>query len=246
MLNSNLLKDKVCLVTGASKGIGKAIAENFAEEGAIVYANARKIDSIESKVIGTGKICPIYFDIRNTQAIKKAMMQIKKEQGQLDVLVNNAGIIENAWIGLITHDQIVNTFETNVFALIELIQLATKLMVRQKFGSIINIASIVGDKGDPGQLVYSASKGAVIAITKSGSKELASKNIRVNAIAPGMIDTDMFNSVDEELKAEKISNIGMARLGTAEDIAKAAIFFASDLSEYVTGEILGVNGSMIM
>lgn len=149
-------------------------------------------------------------------------------------------------IGMISHETMEKVFQVNVFAVMEMIQLAVKIMGRQNTGSIINMSSIVGVQGNKGQLVYSASKGAVIALTKTASKELASKNIRVNAIAPGMIDTDMFHSIGEEHMKERLSLIGMNRIGTPEDVANACAFLASDLSAYVTGQVLGVDGSALV
>jgi 3-oxoacyl-[acyl-carrier protein] reductase len=154
--------------------------------------------------------------------------------------------MEDALIGMATDVVMQKTFAVNVFAPINIIQYATKLMKRQNAGSIINISSIVGVNGNSGQIIYSASKGAVISLTKTASKELASSNIRVNAIAPGMIDTAMFRSIGEARISERISKIGMGRLGTPEEVADTALFLASDLSKYVTGQIIGVDGAAII
>lgn len=244
-----LLEGKVCLITGGSRGIGAATVKRFAEEGAIVYANARSpknIDSMCEKLSNSssGIAKPIYFDVRDEKESKNAIMQIKKEFGKLDVLVNNAGIMKDALIGMIPRSLMQEIYETNVFGVMNMIQLATKLMVHQHSGSIINLSSIVGLQGNPGQLVYSATKGAVAAMTKTASKELADRGIRVNAVAPGMIDTDMFRSIGEEKVNELASGIRMGRLGTPEDIADAIVFLASDFSRYITGEIIGVNGGV--
>ncbi|MDR6553596.1 glucose 1-dehydrogenase [Paenibacillus qinlingensis] len=250
-LQSNLLDRKVSFVTGASRGIGRAIVEEFAKNGSIIYANSLTEGSLAGlteyifKKYGV-QVTPLYFDVRDSQSAKKAIIQIHKEQGKLDILVNNAGIMKDALIGMITKQLMEDTFSVNVFAVMELLQLASKLMIRQKSGSIINIASIVGVNGNMGQLVYSASKGAVISLTKTASKELAPKNIRVNAIAPGMIDTDMFQSIGREHVEKRLSNIGMGRLGTPEDVAKTCVYLASDLSSYVTGQIIGVDGSALV
>lgn len=250
-MQCGLLKNKVCLVTGASRGIGKAIVTEYAKYGAIVYANARTIKCLDSLVKQMkneygATVIPLYFDVTDKNKAKDAIMQIKKEQGKLDVLVNNAGIMKDAIIGMIPSQHIEDVFAVNVFAVIELMQLASKLMIRQKNGSIINISSIVGINGNSGQTVYSASKGAVISLTKTASKELANKNIRVNAVAPGVIDTDLFRSIGQEHMDEKIGIIGMSRLGTPEDVAKTCVFLGSDLSEYVTGQIIGVDGSALV
>ena len=246
-----LLDGKICLVTGASRGIGAATTKRFIEEGAVVFANARSpknLDSLceemNSKYPGTMKA--LNFDVRDEAASKQAVMQIKKEQGRLDVLVNNAGVMKDALIGMIPKSLMQEIFDTNVFGVMNMIQLATKLMSRQKSGSIINLSSIVGIEGNPGQLVYSATKGAVAAMTKTAAKELASQGIRVNAIAPGMIDTDMFRSIGDEKMQEHIKHIRLGRLGTPEEVADAIVFLASDLSRYITGDIIGVDGGAMI
>ena len=245
-----MLKENIALVTGTSRGIGRQIALAFAENGMTVYANARKENSLDS-LIGesesmNGKVIPVYFDVTDADAAKNTIMRIKKESGKLDCLVNNAGIIHDALIGMIDKKTIRDVFETNVFAVMELMQLAARIMTKQKSGSIINLASIVGVNGNKGQLVYSASKGAVIAMTKTAAKELAPQNIRVNAVTPGMIDTEMFRAIGIEKVTERLNNIGMGRLGTPDDVAKVCIFLASDMSEYITGQIIGVDGAAII
>ncbi len=243
-----MLNGKTALITGAGRGIGKAIAKTFAENGAIVYANDISTSLLDSLISESNNenIIPVPFDITDQKLTKEAMIKIKKEQGKIDVLVNNAGIMKDSIIGMVSKEDIRKTFEVNVFAGMDLLQLAAKIMIRQKSGSIINLASIVGVMGNKGQLAYSASKGAVIAMTKTASKELAEYNIRVNAIAPGMINTDMFNSVGERHRQERIDNIRMKRLGLPQDIANTALYLASDLSEYVTGQVIIVDGSSIV
>ena len=246
-----LLDGKVCLVTGASRGIGAATVKRFAREGAVVYANARTPKNFDDLCIELSEkynttVKALYFDVRDETAAKKAVLQIRKETGRLDVLVNNAGVMKDALIGMISKDLMQEMFDINVFGVMNLLQLASKIMMFQKSGSIINLSSIVGLEGIPGKLVYSAAKGAVAAMTKTAAKELASQGIRVNAVAPGMIDTDMLKSVGDEKMKEQIANIRMGRLGTPEEVADAILFLASDLSGYITGEILGVNGSAMV
>lgn len=246
-----LLDGKVCLITGASRGIGAATVYRFVEEGAIVYANVRlpkNLDWLCEKISPNFRenVRALYFDVRDEVSAKQAVMQIKKEQGKLDVLVNNAGVMKDALIGMISRTLMQEIYETNVFGVMNMLQLACKLMSRQKSGSIINLSSIVGIEGNPGQLVYSATKGAVAAMTKTAAKELAPQGIRVNAIAPGMINTDMFKSIGEEKIKEHLEHIRMGRLGTPEDVADAIIFLASDLSRYITGDIIGVNGGVMV
>ncbi len=173
-------------------------------------------------------------------------MQIIKERGRIDVLVNNAGIVSYELLGMIQLEKLRNMFEINVVAMIQLIQVVSRVMSRHKSGSIINISSIVGVEGVKGQLAYSATKGAVISLTRSAAKELASNNIRVNAIAPGMVDTERFRAVLEKNFKERISDIAMGRLAKPTDIANACVFLGSDLAEYISGQILGVDGCTII
>jgi 3-oxoacyl-[acyl-carrier protein] reductase len=175
--NFNLLNGKIAVITGCNRGIGKAILNTFIENGGIVFAIARKVGSLQ-EYQNLNSVIPYYFDITDKTAVKNLFLQIKKQFGKLDVLVNNAGIMCDALLGMITDIQIQSTFETNVFANITMMQYAAKLMVKQKSGSIINLSSIMGISGNAGQIVYSASKGAVIALTKSAAKELSPNNIK--------------------------------------------------------------------
>lgn len=243
------MKDKVVLITGCSRGIGREMMITFAKKGATVYANARTegcLDQYLNDEHFDGMIIPVYFDVRDIEKCKEVIVKIKKEQGRLDVLINNAGIMKDANLGMIDQETVNNVFATNVFAMIYLTQFAVRLMKRQKGGSIINMSSIVGVSGNAGQTVYSASKGAVATLTKTWAKELAGDYIRVNAIAPGKIDTDMYHSIGEKRVVDGIKEIGFGRLGTTKEIANAALYLASDMSEYVTGQILGVNGGVFI
>ncbi len=244
-----LLEKKVCLITGASRGIGRETACRFAQEGAILYVTDYQEGSLEGLKIELKEkyqteIKPLYFDVTDENAAKAAIMTVKKGHGRLDVLVNNAGIMRDNVIGMIGSQLVHDVFNINVFAVINMIQLANKLMSRQKSGSIINISSIVGLEGASGQLVYSASKGAVAALTKAAAKELAPNGIRVNAVAPGLINTGLLDVLSDEKKAENIKNVKMGRMGEPLDVANVLVFLASDLSGYVTGEIIGVDGEM--
>lgn len=248
---SGLLYEKICLVTGAGRGIGKAIALRFAEEGAVVYATDREEGSVEQWSANLTpamhrNIHSIYFDMTDRSALKQAVLRVKKECGKIDVLVNNAGIAYNEKIGMIAYDRLSKMFEVNVFAVLEMLQLVARVMMRQKSGSIINISSIVGVEGDKGQTAYSATKGAVISMTKSAAKELAPNNIRVNSVAPGLTDTEMFKETDPKYLEERLVNIGMNRLAKPEDIANACVFLASDQAEYISGQVLGVNGCSVL
>lgn len=249
---NNLLEGKVCLITGASKGIGKAMAELFVENGAIVYANSSKDGSIDGWVeiwnkLYPGKVHAVYFDVADEAMVKSAVMRIKKEVKVIDVLINNAAVEFNELIGMISKENTQLMLNVNVIGVINCLQLVSRIMQKQvNGGSIINITSMTAMRGNKGQLVYSATKGAVISITKSAAKELAEKNIRVNAIAPGLTLTPMMAQADPEKLKERINNVCMGRLAEPVDIAKAALFLASDLSGYVSGQVLAVDGCTIM
>ena len=242
-----LLDNKVCLITGTSRGIGRETAKRFAEEGAILYITDYQEGSLEEfaselKDKFQTDVTPLYFDVTDETAAKAAIMTVKKGHARLDVLINNAGIMRDNVIGMIGTQLMQDVFNINVFAVINMIQLANKLMSRQKSGSIINISSIVGVEGAAGQLVYSASKGAVAALTKAAAKELAPNGIRVNAVAPGLINTGLLQAIGDEKIKENLKNVKMGRLGEPIDVANVLVFLASDLSGYVTGEIIGVDG----
>lgn len=245
-----MLQNKVCLITGASKGIGLAIVKKFAENGAIVYANVRNESSLNSELTelqnNYSNIKISYFDVVAEQEVKNAILDIKKNEGRLDVLVNNAGVVSYELLGLLNFDKLQQMLNINVVAVIRLIQLASRLMTRQNSGSIINISSIVGVKGVKGQLAYSATKGAVNAITLSASKELAENKIRVNAIAPGMVATERLKTIMDNKFSDRVNDIGFKRIAEPEEIADTCLYLASDLSKYVTGQIIGVDGSTIL
>lgn len=240
-----ILKDKVCVVTGAAQGIGRAIALRMLGDGAVVYGCDRAPGSMEETGSANTNFHPLYFDVTDASAAKAAMMQVKKEQGRIDVLVNNAGVVFNKKIGMIVRGETELMFRVNVIAVIELTQLVSRIMARNGGGSIVNIASVTAVLGSAGQSAYSATKGAVISFTKSSAKELAPLGIRVNAVAPGIVKTERFEELYEASGDKidtRIGRIALGRLGSPEDIADAVSFLASDRASYISGQILGVDG----
>jgi len=242
-----MLKGKVALITGASRGIGRAIARTFAANHATLHLCARGEATTrlaEELALEFGIQATAHLgDVRDADFIKAMLLQCKRAHGRLDVVVNNAGIIQQGLLGMIPMDQARATIEVNIVALINITQIAVRLMGPN--ASIINLASIAGTRGMEGTAAYSASKGGVVAFTLACAKELAKKNIRVNAIAPGFIDTDMTRGLTPEWYQKRVDSIGMGRIGKPEDIAGTALFLASDLSSYVTGQIIGVDGGMV-
>lgn len=245
-----LLDKKVCIITGAAQGIGKSIAEVFASEGAVVYACDRTTGVMDDWAKSCSekyetKVRPCYFDVTDNVAVKSVFMSIFREEKRIDTLVNNAGVVFNKRIGMILREETEMMFRINVIAVIEMVQLVSRLMARSQGGSIVNIASVTAVLGSPGQSAYSATKGAIISFTKSAAKELAHLGIRVNAVAPGIVKTERFSEL-YEADGEKIDNriqkIALGRLGTPEDIANACSFLASDRALYISGQILGVDG----
>lgn len=233
-----LLENKVCIITGAGRGIGKVIAEQFIADGAIVYVNDLNLPEVEGAK-------PIAFDVTDSNALKAGLMQVYKAEGRIDCIVNNAAIIQNQKLGMVTKPLLEKMYAVNVFAVIDMIQIASRLMARTGGGCFVNMASVTGVVGSPGQVAYSSTKGAVITITKSAAKELAPMKIRVNAVAPGIVKTERFEELYEatgDKINERIDKIALGRLGTPQDIANAVAFLASDRASYISGQILGVDG----
>ena len=240
------LNNKISIVTGAGAGIGRAVAQLFSNEGAIVYAiDIKGLDWINSSC-GVDRIIPVELDICDFTAVKDAIVSIKKEHGHIDVLANIAGLISYEMMPMIDYNHFRKMFEVNVVALVHLMSLVSRIMQRQKSGSIINMASMVGAKGAKGQLSYSATKGAVISATKSAAKELAEYHIRVNAIAPGMVGSERFKAVLAEKFAQKMDDIPFGRLAEPEEVANLCLFLASDKSSYMTGQVIGIDGGAII
>ncbi|ADQ04535.1 3-oxoacyl-(acyl-carrier-protein) reductase [Caldicellulosiruptor owensensis OL] len=246
-----LLKDKVALITGASRGIGRAIALKFAQNGANVIINYSSSQSQaenlkeEIEKIGT-KAMIIKCDVSNSDEVNQMFFQVEKEFGRIDILVNNAGITKDGLILRMNDEDFDRVIAINLRGAFLCAKAAAKMMVKQRFGNIINISSVVGIAGNIGQANYAASKAGIIGLTKSLAKELASRNIRVNAIAPGFIKTDMTEVLSDKVKEAMLSSIPLGRFGEADEVANVALFLASSLSSYITGQVIVVDGGMIM
>ncbi len=242
-----LLEGRVALVTGASRGIGAAIARAFAREGAILVLTARTepIEQIAAEIRAAGgRALALRGDLRDESHVKQLVQTCRREHGHLDVLVNNAGILRQSLLGMMPIEGMRELLEVNVLGLVLLTQYAVRIMDPARAPSIIHMASITGTRGMEGVTMYSASKGAVVAFTRASAKELAPRGIRVNAIAPGFIDTEMIHGLTPEWFQRRVDSILMGRVGQPEDVAGTALFLASDLSRYVTGQVIGVDGGM--
>ena len=243
------LYHKSALITGARGGIGMALVEAFAREGAFIWANARKPDmkfEREMRRIADEyhvSICPLYFDVTQESEVKLSLQNIRKENQSLDILVNVAGIVgESTSFPMTSIAKMKQIFETNFFGLTIVTQYAVRLMMKQNYGSIINISSVAGLDGEPAQYEYAASKAAVIGATKQLSHELAPFNIRVNAVAPGMIEIKMGDKIHETLKENILNKVIMKRMGKPEEVANVVTFLASDKASYMTGQVIRIDG----
>lgn len=246
-----LLQDKVVLITGASRGIGKAIAEEFVNQGAIVaftyVSSEEKAKALESELTANGgKAKGFKSDAGNFEAAQLLVDTVVAEYGTIDVLVNNAGITRDTLLMRMTEQQWDEVINTNLKSAFNLTKAVQKPMLKARKGSIINMSSVVGVKGNAGQSNYAASKAGLIGFTKSIAQELGSRNIRCNAIAPGFIETEMTDALDEKVVQEWRNAIPLKRGGTPMDVANVTIFLASDMSAYVTGQTINVCGGMLM
>ena len=244
-----MFKNKTVVITGSTGGIGNKTSEMFARNNAklILFAkNKKKLLSQKKRLQKLNKnLINIYsFDLSSYEEIKKVFRDINKKFKKIDILINNAGILRDSNIGMITQNDIYETLRVNLIAPIILTQLFSKIM--SKNSSIVNVSSIVGKTGNISQSVYAASKAGLIGLTLSASKELANRKVRVNAIAPGFINTKMISSVPKSKKKEILSNIKLGRIGTASEVALAIKFLSSSDSNYITGQVLGVDGGMLV
>ncbi|MDZ4993205.1 3-oxoacyl-[acyl-carrier-protein] reductase [Clostridium perfringens] len=246
-----MLKDKVAVVTGGTRGIGRAIVLKLADEGANIVINYRNSDKeaeelkaiLEEKGV---KVLTVKCDISNFEDSKKLIDKCKEEFGQIDILVNNAGITKDTLIMRMKEEDFDSVIDVNLKGTFNCAKHASAIMLKQRFGKIINMTSVVGITGNAGQSNYAASKAGVIGLTKSLARELGSRGITVNAVAPGFINTDMTSVLSDKVKEEAIKNIPLKKLGNPEDIANLVGFLASDSANYITGQVINVDGGMVM
>ncbi|MCX8029643.1 MAG: 3-oxoacyl-[acyl-carrier-protein] reductase [Brevinematales bacterium] len=247
----NDLKGKVALVTGASRGIGRSIAEKLASFGvnlAITSTKAETSQSVAREIedrYGV-KVKGFVLNVANLNEFSNVVDEVVKEFGRIDILVNNAGITKDTLIIRMKEEEWDEVINTNLKGVFNGCKVVSRYMLKQQYGKIINISSVVGIMGNAGQVNYSASKGGVIALTKSLAKELASRNINVNAVAPGYIDTDMTRVLPDNIKQEVLKLIPLGRMGQPDDVANVVAFLASDMSSYITGQTIIVDGGMVM
>ncbi|WP_062231705.1 3-oxoacyl-[acyl-carrier-protein] reductase [Fictibacillus sp. FJAT-27399] len=246
-----MLKGKTALVTGASRGIGRAIALELAKNGAKVAVNyagsEAKAQEVVDEIRSMGQdAIAVQANVADSESVSAMVKTVIEEFGALDILVNNAGITRDNLIMRMKEDEWDAVLDTNLKGVFLCTKAVTRQMMKQRKGRIINISSIVGVSGNPGQANYVAAKAGVIGLTKSTAKELASRNITVNAVAPGFIDTDMTHVLEENVKGEMLKAIPLARFGGTEDISSLVTFLASDCSSYITGQTIHVDGGMVM
>ena len=245
------LQGKVALVTGASRGIGRAIAVGLAAEGAHVAINyVSRPDAAVAVQAAIGALgregLPVQADVAVAAEVERMVAQVLDRFGQIDVLVNNAGFTKDNLLFLLTEADWDSVVDTNLKGTFLMTKYAARGMIKRRWGRVINITSVVGLNGNKGQSNYSASKAGIIGFTKSVAKELASRNVLVNAVAPGFVETELTQSVTPEARKYFLDNIPLGRLGQSSEVAAAVLFLASDLASYITGQVLVVDGGMVM
>ncbi len=245
------LSGRVALVTGSARGIGKTIVERFAAEGAVValsdVANEAGAAATLAEIVDRGgKGMVAMFDVGDAGQVDAAVQRIVAEQGRIDILVNNAGITRDSLLMRLSEDDFDAVVRTNLKGTFLLTKSVSRTMVKQRSGRIINMSSVVGQMGNAGQSNYSAAKAGIIGFTKSMARELASRGVTVNAIAPGFIMTAMTEALPENVRKAFLEQIPMARFGSPEDVAELAVYLASEGASYVTGQVIGINGGLYM
>lgn len=246
-----MLKNKIALITGATRGIGRAIALAYAQNGAnIVFAyrsNGDKAPALCEEIAAMGREAfGVQCDVSDFSQAKALIDTCKEKFGRLDILVNNAGVTTDGLLVRMQEEAFDHVINTNLKGTFNCMRHAAALMVRQKTGCIINISSVVGISGNAGQANYAASKAGIIGLSKTAAKELGSRSIRVNAIAPGFIDTEMTQVLNEQIKQALQERISLKRLGKPEDVANLAVFLGSDKADYITGQVVSIDGGLVL
>ncbi len=246
-----LLKEKIAVVTGGSKGIGKAIVELFLKEGAVVYYISRSECSEAEglKAVAAESATEVIWkqgSVSDSAKMNKIASDILKEKGRIDILVNNAGITRDGLSFMMKDEQWNDVIETNLSSVFYLSRPVARSMAKKRSGSIINVSSVVGIIGNAGQCNYAAAKAGIIGFTKSLARETAARGVRVNAIAPGFIQSDMTDAIPEAAKEELKTKIPFGRIGNPEEVANTVLFLASDMASYITGQVIGIDGGMGM
>ncbi len=244
-----LLKDRVAIITGGSRGIGRAIVSSFAKEGALcafTFSSSSKEAealSTELKAMGSRVMCE-RVDVRDYEGVKEFVEKVKEEFGGLDILVNNAGINKDKSIIMMTHEDWQDVIDVNLTGVFNFTKACIVTFLKQKSGCIINMSSVSGLSPLPGQASYASAKSGVIGLTKALAREVAPYNVRVNAIAPGFIETDMVKSLNENYRKKILDLIPFKRLGTTEEVAQGCVYLASDYASYITGQVLTIDGGL--
>lgn len=246
-----MLKGKVAVVTGASRGIGRAVALKLASMNATVivnYAGSKdKAESVVKEIQEMGKTAEaVQCDVSDFEQCSQLIQQVQEHYGRIDILVNNAGITRDGLAMAMKEEDFDDVIATNLKGTFNCIRFASRIMMKQRYGKIINMSSVSGVTGNAGQVNYSAAKAGVIGITKSMARELAGRHINVNAIAPGFIETDMTNELSEKVKEQAVGQIPLGRFGKAEEVAELAAFLAGNQSDYITGQVFHIDGGMVM
>lgn len=241
------LEGKVALVTGASRGIGRDIAARFVEAGAKVALVARNRDALQDTASDLGdKAFPFVADVADSKSIRETVSAVEQDIGPIDILVNNAGVTRDGVLVRVSEEDWDRVLDTNLKGAFNTTKVVARGMMKRRWGRVINITSVVGVIGNRGQVNYAASKAGLIGFTKSIAKELASRNILANAIAPGYMDTNMTRDLSDEQRDALLSQIPLGKLGTGDDVASVALFLASEMASYITGQVLVVDGGMVM
>lgn len=246
-----MLEGKIAVVTGASRGIGRAIAEKLASMGAMVVINyngsAKKAEEVKAKIESNGqKAAVMQCNVSDYAACEAFIGEIIKTYGRIDILVNNAGITKDGLLMKMSEEDFGNVINVNLKGTFNCVRHVARQMIKQRAGRIINLSSVVGVTGNAGQVNYAASKAGVIGLTKSTAREVASRGITVNAVAPGFIETDMTEVLSDKVKEASVSQIPLGHFGKAEDVANTVAFLASDDAGYITGQVIHVDGGMVM